>query len=100
MLLSTFGTIAPATCGCTPRIVLTDVLRMHVKVWSAQPKFCAADVPLWARQMEVFILEDMNELEAARIVLGGLLESGQIRDADELRFLRRKLEELERRTGR
>lgn len=60
----------------------------------------ADDVPLWARQMEVFILEDMNELEAARIVLGGLLESGRIRDADELRFLRRKLEELEGRTGR
>lgn len=60
----------------------------------------AADVPLWAKQMEVFILEDMNELEAARIVLGGMLESGRIRDADEARFLRRKLEELENRTGR
>ena len=36
------------------------------------------DVPLWARQMEIFILEDMNELEAARILLGGLLESGSI----------------------
>lgn len=60
----------------------------------------ADDVPLWAKQMQVFILEDMNELEAARIVLGGLLESGRIHDADEMRFLRRKLEELERRTGR
>ncbi|MEA3191770.1 MAG: hypothetical protein QOD26_103 [Betaproteobacteria bacterium] len=58
----------------------------------------AADVPLWAKQMEVFILEDMNELEAARIVLGGLLASGTIRDADEERFLRRKLEELEQRS--
>ena len=36
------------------------------------------DVPLWARQMEIFILEDMNELEAARIMLGGLLGSGEI----------------------
>ncbi len=57
----------------------------------------APDVPLWARQMEVFILEDMNELEAARIVLGGLLESGRIQDPDEARFLRHKLEELESR---
>ena len=55
------------------------------------------DVPLWAKQMEVFILEDMNELDAARIMLGGLLESGAIHDADEGRFLRQKLEELERR---
>lgn len=58
----------------------------------------APDVPLWARQMEVFILEDMNELEAARILLGGLLASGKIHDADEARFLRQKLEELERRS--
>ena len=59
----------------------------------------AANVPLWAKQMEAFILEDMNELEAARVLLGGLLESGQIRDPDEARFLRQKLEELARRTG-
>jgi hypothetical protein len=57
------------------------------------------DVPLWARQMEVFILEDMNELEAARIMLGGMLESGAIQDADEARFLRQKLDELERRVA-
>ncbi len=57
----------------------------------------ADSVPLWAKQMEVFILEDMNELEAARIVLGGLLAAGQIRDVAEQRFLQRRLEELERR---
>ena len=55
------------------------------------------DVPLWARQMEVFILEDMNELEAARIVLGGLLERGDITDPNELRFLQQRLKELETR---
>lgn len=54
----------------------------------------AADVPLWAKQMQIFILEDMNELEAARIMLGGLLESGQIRDPGEARLLERRLKEL------
>jgi hypothetical protein len=54
-------------------------------------------VPLWAKQMEVFILEDMNELEAARIMLGGLLAAGQVTDPGELRFLQGRLEELERR---
>jgi len=54
-------------------------------------------MPLWARQMEVFIAEDMNELEAARIMLGGLLESGKLDDPDERRFLKQRLEELERR---
>jgi hypothetical protein len=54
-------------------------------------------VPLWARQMEVFILEDMNELEAARILLGAMLESGAIHDPAEARFLGLRLEELQRR---
>ena len=57
-------------------------------------------VPLWARQMELFILEDMNELEAARVMLGGLLASGAIDDPAEARFLRRELESLERRLGK
>jgi len=57
----------------------------------------APDIPLWAKQMQIFILEDMNELETARIMLGGLLESGAVRDPDEARFLRRHLEELEAR---
>jgi hypothetical protein len=56
-------------------------------------------VPLWAKQMEIFILEDMNELDAARIMLGGLLASGAIRDPDEARFLAQHLKELEGRTG-
>ena len=55
------------------------------------------DIPLWARQMEIFILEEMNELEAAKIMLGGLIESGTVTDPAELRFLRQHLEELEKR---
>jgi hypothetical protein len=57
----------------------------------------AADVPLWARQMEIFILEEMNELEAARIMLGGMLASGAVRDPAEARFLKERLEKLEAR---
>jgi hypothetical protein len=55
------------------------------------------NVPLWARQMEIFILEDMNELEAAKIMIGGLLLSGKISDPAELRFLKERLDELEQR---
>jgi len=54
-------------------------------------------VPSWARQMEIFILEDMNELEAAKVMLGGLLATGRIRDPEEQRFLESRLAELERR---
>ena len=54
-------------------------------------------VPDWARQMEIFILEDMNELEAAKIMLGGLLATGRIRDPEERRFLQGRLAEIEQR---
>lgn len=54
-------------------------------------------VPLWAKQMEIFILEDMNELEAAKVMLGGLLATGRIRDPEEQRFLEGRLKELEQR---
>ena len=43
------------------------------------------EAPMWVRQMEPFILEDMNELEAARVLIGGLLASGQITDRREPR---------------
>ena len=55
------------------------------------------DAPLWVRQMEFFILEDMNELEAAKILLGGLVASGQIKDARELAMLQARLKGLEER---
>ncbi|HZM35797.1 MAG TPA: hypothetical protein VFC18_15050 [Burkholderiales bacterium] len=51
-------------------------------------------VPLWAKQMEVFILEDMGELEAAKVMLGGLLEGGYINDPAEAAFLKQRLDAL------
>jgi hypothetical protein len=57
-------------------------------------------VPMWARQMEIFILEDMNELEAAKVLLGGLLASGKITDEGEARTLKHRLDELEARIAR
>jgi len=39
----------------------------------------------------------MNELEAAKVMLGGLLATGRIRDPEEKRFLEGRLEEIERR---
>jgi hypothetical protein len=54
-------------------------------------------VPLWARQMEAFILEDMNELETARIMIGGFIDQGMVKDPGELRFLEQKLKEIEAR---
>ena len=55
------------------------------------------DVPNWARDMPVIILEEMGELEAATVMAGYLLESGRVQAEHEKRFLLEKLEELERR---
>src|SRR5215470_7846108 len=55
-------------------------------------RYAVADnVPLWARQMEAFIAEDMDELETARLIIGGYLESGLVKDPAELKFLEEHL---------
>jgi hypothetical protein len=56
------------------------------------------NIPSWARQMEIFLLEDMNELDSARILLGGLLASGEISDPQELRFLDERLKQMNQTT--
>jgi len=66
---------------------------------AVEQKSTASDRPLWARQMRIFILEDMNELEAARVMIRDLLRAGRITDPAELRFLNEKLKELEARQG-
>jgi len=52
-------------------------------------------VPDWARQMDIFVLEDMGAVEEAKILLGGLIESGAIKDTDELRFLKQRLKDMQ-----
>jgi len=48
----------------------------------------------WARQMRIFILEDMGETEAAMVLLGGLLASGEVTEPKEIHFLTQRLEQL------
>ena len=52
------------------------------------------DVPSWAKQMPIFILEDLGELEAAKVLIGGLLESGTITDSHEINFLMKEIEAI------
>ena len=60
----------------------------------------ATAVPAWARQMELFILEDLGEIEGAKILLGGLLDSGVIRDRNEIRFFEERLDKLQEESGK
>ena len=52
--------------------------------------------PPWVAHMEIFVLEDLGEVESARVIIGGMLASGRLTANDnELRFLKNKLAELE-----
>jgi hypothetical protein len=51
-------------------------------------------VPLWAKQMRIFVLEDMSELDAAISLIANLLKSGHIQDPAEIRFLSERLRAL------
>lgn len=51
-------------------------------------------VPSWARELEP-VLAQASQRDAARIIAGGLLASGQVRDAAQLRWLERRLRHAE-----
>lgn len=53
------------------------------------------DIPSWASQMQVVILEDMGEARAAQILIGGLVKNGTIKDPNEVRFLNERLQQME-----
>lgn len=48
----------------------------------------------WARQMRIFILEDMGEKQRATVLLGGLLAGEEITDPKERHFLTERLGKL------
>jgi hypothetical protein len=73
-------------------------MELALKYAAALQKYTTAkDVPPWVVTMEIFIREDLNELETARVMIGGLLASGRITDRGELNFLDGRLREIEER---
>ena len=45
--------------------------------------------------MKIIVLEDMGEVEAAKILVGALIDSKEITDPYELNFLMQKIKVLE-----
>jgi len=58
-------------------------------------KATGKNVPYWAKDMKIIVLEDMGEVEAAKILVGALIDSGEITDPYELKFLTQKIATLE-----
>jgi hypothetical protein len=57
-------------------------------------------IPYWASDMKIIVLEDMGEVEAAKVLVGGLLETGDITDEYELNFLTAKIRVLEEKSSK
>jgi len=62
-------------------------------------KHASKDMPDWVQQMHIFILEDMGELERARLEIGGLLASGTLTDPNEILFFQQRLHALEQKSN-
>ncbi len=59
------------------------------------------DAPHWVTQMEIYVLEDLGEIESAKIIIGALLESGEIAKTDpEYRLLQDRLARLKGKEAR
>jgi hypothetical protein len=84
-----------AHAAITAKHRLKDLPLARKYVQAIRLNATGSEVPNWAKQMEIFILEDMDELESAKVLIGGLLQSGQITDAHEIHFLEERLKEME-----
>jgi hypothetical protein len=71
-------------------------LPLALKYAEAIAAHASPDMPYWAQEMRLFILEDMGELERARLIIGGMLANGQITEPNEIKFLNEKLLALEK----
>jgi len=58
-------------------------------------KATGKNVPYWAKDMKIIVLEDMGQVEAAKILVGALIDSKAISDPYELNFLTQKIKVLE-----
>ena len=58
-------------------------------------KATGKNVPYWAKDMKIIVLEDMGQVEAAKILVGALIDSKEITDPYELNFLTQKIAVLE-----
>ena len=63
-------------------------LRLAEKI-SALPK--SIEMPFWARDMEIVLLDELNQHQSAQLLISSLLQSGDITDPDEIRFLQFRL---------
>ena len=68
---------------------------LALKYANALSEQTGSTVPYWAKDMKIIVLEDMGEVDAAKGLVKALIDSGEITDPYELKFLVDKIAVLE-----
>ncbi len=85
---------ALANAAIMARHRLDDLPLAEQYAQALRERATGAIVPDWAKQMDIFMLADLQEYDQALALLDGLLHSGQITDAAKLRFLQERRAEI------
>ena len=56
------------------------------------------EIPMWAKDIRLIILENMGELEQVRLLIGGLIATKTVTDPHEIRFLDLMMKRIEEKT--
>ena len=67
---------------------LPEALRLAERIASLP---ASTEIPFWARDMKLVLLDELGELESAQLLISSMLQSGEIADPDEIRFLQMRL---------
>ncbi|MDH5426512.1 MAG: hypothetical protein OEY29_16115, partial [Gammaproteobacteria bacterium] len=68
---------------------------LSLKYASALALSGSSQIPYWARDMRLIILEDMGETEQVKLLVGGLIAGKTVTDRNEIRFLELLLQRLQ-----
>jgi len=85
-----------AHAAVTARHRLRDPARAATYAHELRTRTSPGVLPLWAQELEAWFSADVNELDTARALIGGLIESGRVTDPRELALLERRLQAIER----
>jgi hypothetical protein len=69
---------------------------MNLALSYARDLSTVKSAPDWARQMSLLLLSDMGEKAQAKILLGGLIASGTLKDKKEIAFLLNRINSSEK----
>ena len=85
---------ALANVAITTRHRMNDLVSAERYARALREQTTSPEVPDWARQMDIFMLADMQQYPRALQLLDGLIQGGDISDVNELRFLRERRERM------